>query len=346
LSKNEEWQLTDVNYSRLGGGILPCAADAVESSAMHGKSVEPATFEQWRQRHYEIEKQYAGRILKTPKGSEERRQLFQQAYSDVIGNIIERYDPGGGETNYTDTVVGIVKTLLSPSVRKSAKIFDLGCGSGHLLISLAKDGYDVYGIDVSRASIEQAKQDLSAFGKSEHVQHGDVLDYHAPTKFDVIVMDNVIEHLVPDETPDILAKCHEMLGEQGYLVVLTPHTFSGPHDVSKHFLPFGAKAEGFHLKEFSFTDMDEFLRRAGFQDVLGFPFHPRLLGRYHLTPKPSKWAARKSMMLEKIAQRGPLPKLLRLGRTSARIVTALAFPAVAVGAKRRSKTLSSGGLSR
>ena len=149
---------------------------------------------------------------------------------------------------------------------------------------------------------------------------------------------NVIEHLVPDETSDILAKCYEMLDQEGYLVVLTPHSFSGPHDVSKYFVSFGSKAEGFHLKEFSFTDMNQFLMHAGFQKVWGFPFHPRLLGKYRLTPKPSEWAARKSMILEKVAQRGPFAKLLRLGRTSTRMLTALAFPAVAVGVKRVSGT--------
>ena len=81
------------------------------------------------------------RYLETPKGSDERRQLFQHAYSDVIGNIIESYNPGGGETNYTDTVVDIVKSLLPPSRKHTAKIFDLGCGSGNLLMALAKDGY-------------------------------------------------------------------------------------------------------------------------------------------------------------------------------------------------------------
>jgi len=310
---------------------------------MTGKSGEPTTFEEWRRHHYEIEKQYARQILEAPKGSGERRRLFQQAYSDVIGNIIEIYNPGGGETNYTDTVVGIVNSLLPQSRKPSAKIFDLGCGSGNLLMALAKDGYRVYGIDVSQSSIEQAKQDLGAFAMSDHIQHGDVLDYDPPTKFDLIVMDNVIEHLVPDETPDILAKCYEMLGNDGYLIVLTPHSFSGPHDISKYYVPFGAKAEGFHLKEFSFTDMNEFLLQAGFQEVWGFPFHPRLLGKYHLTPKPSEWAARKSMMLEKVAQRGPFPKLLRLGRTSARMVTALAFPTVAVGVKRVTGTSRNGG---
>jgi 2-polyprenyl-3-methyl-5-hydroxy-6-metoxy-1,4-benzoquinol methylase len=305
-----------------------------------GKPREPTTFQEWLQRHYEVEKQYARQILETPKGSDERRQVFQHAYSDVIGNIIENYNPGGGETNYTDTVVDIVESLLPPARRHTAKIFDLGCGSGNLLMALAKGGYQVYGIDVSQASVQQAKQDLNSLAISDHVEHGDVLGYDPPTKFDVIVMDNVIEHLVPDETPDILAKCYEMLEQNGYLVVLTPHSFSGPHDVSKYFVPFGAKAEGFHLKEFSFTDMNEFLMHAGFQEVWGFPFHPRLLGKYHLTPKPSGWAARKSMMLERVAQRGPFPKLLRLGRTPARMITALAFPTVAVGVKRVARTSS------
>jgi 2-polyprenyl-3-methyl-5-hydroxy-6-metoxy-1,4-benzoquinol methylase len=331
--------------------LSECDADKLRHSypagaadVMNGKSGEtavvgePTTFQEWRQRHYEIERRYARQILETPKGSDERRHVFQRAYSDVIGNIIEVYDPGCGETKYTDTVVGIVKSLLSLSGKDAAKhatkIFDLGCGSGHLLVALAKDGYNVYGIDVSEASIVEAKKDLSPFAKSDQVQNGDVLDYNPPAKFDIIVMDNVIEHLVPDETADILTKCYEMLDEEGYLVVLTPHSFSGPHDISKYFLPFGSKAEGFHLREFSFTDMDESLRHAGFEEVWGFPFHPRLLGKYNVTPRPSEWAARKSMMLEKVAQRGPLPKLLRLGRVSARMVTALAFPAVAVGVKK------------
>ena len=311
---------------------------------MNGRLGRPTTFQEWRQHHYETEKQYARQILETPKGSEERRRLFQQAYSDVIGNIIENYDPGAGETDYTVTVVGIVKSLLA-SRKHDARIFDLGCGSGHLLVALAKEGYNVYGIDVSEASVAEARRDLNPFARSDHVEHGDVLDYDPLTKFDVIVMDNVIEHLVPDETPDILAKCYEMLDREGYLVVLTPHSFSGPHDISKYFVPFGAKAEGFHLKEFSFTDMNQSLMHAGFQEVWGFPFHPRLLGRYHLTPKPSEWAARKSMMLEKVAQRGPFPKLMRFARTSTRMLTALAFPTVAVGVKRVSGTSSNGGFS-
>lgn len=305
---------------------------------MNANSANPTTFQEWRLHHYQVEREYARRILETPKGSDERRQVFRQAYSDVIGNIIEKYNPGGGETTYTDMVVAIVRVLHALLHKRTASVLDLGCGSGHLLVGLAKANYDVYGIDVSEASIAEAKHDLASFGKADRVKHADVLDYDAPTKFDIIVMDNVIEHLVPDETSDILAKCYEMLAPDGYLVVLTPHSFSGPHDISRYFVPFGSKAQGFHLKEFSFTEMNESLTVAGFDDVWAFPFHPQLLPKYRLMPKPSKWAARKSMILERIAQTGPFPKLFRLGRTSARLLTAVAFPTVAVGVKRVART--------
>jgi 2-polyprenyl-3-methyl-5-hydroxy-6-metoxy-1,4-benzoquinol methylase len=305
---------------------------------MNARSGNPTTFQEWRLHHYQIEKEYARRILETPKGSDERRRVFRQAYSDVIGNIIEQYNPGGGETSYTDMVVGIVKVLHKVLRKPKPSVLDLGCGSGHLVVGLAKAGYDVYGIDVSEASVAEAKRDLAAFGKSDRVMHADILDYNAPAKFDIIVMDNVIEHLVPDETSDILAKCYEMLAQDGYLVVLTPHSFSGPHDISRYFVPFGSKAQGFHLKEFTFTEMDECLKVSGFDDVWAFPFHPQLLSKYHLMSKPSKWAARKSMILERIAQSGPFPRLLRMGRTPARILTAVACPAVAVGVKRAART--------
>ena len=306
---------------------------------MNANSANPTTFQEWRLRHYQVEKEYARRILETPKGSDERRQVFRQAYSDVIGNIIEKYNPGGGETGYTDMVVGMVRVLHALQGNRTASVLDLGCGSGHLVVALTKANYDAYGIDVSEASIAEAKQDLASLGRSDRVKHADVLDYSPPAKFDIIVMDNVIEHLVPDETSDILAKCYEMLAPDGYLVVLTPHAFAGPHDISRYFVPFGSKAEGFHLKEFSFTEMDECLKVSGFDDVWAFPFHPQLLRKF-LMPKPSRWAARKSMLLERIAQSGPMPKLLRLGRTPARILSAVAFPAVAVGVKRPQRTQS------
>jgi 2-polyprenyl-3-methyl-5-hydroxy-6-metoxy-1,4-benzoquinol methylase len=293
------------------------------------------TFQEWRRRHYDVEKDYARRILQTPKGSEERRKLFTLAYSDVIGNIIQAYDPGGGETNDSVMLSALVTSLLAsrgPSWR-SSKVFDLGCGGGGLLAALAKAGLDVYGVDTSESSVVRAKQGLAAFGKDGQVSNEDFLDYVPPAKFDAIVMDNVIEHIVPDTISDILEKCYANLADGGFLVVITPHLFSGPHDVSKYFLPLCAKAEGFHLREFSFTDLYGSLTEAGFSEIRGCWVHPRLALKFNLVPRPSGFAARKCMALEALAGRWPFRGLFKIHKTISRIIVALAFPAIAVGVK-------------
>ncbi len=310
---------------------------------MAGSSGKPSRHREWRQYHGEIENEYIRQIQETPKKSVEQRLLFQQAYSEVIGNLIDQYEPRSRETNYTDTVVGIVKALAASSRKQTVTVFDLRCGSGQLLVALAKDNHDVYGIDVSEASIAQARQVIRPFAKPDQVQRGDILDYIPPKKFDIIIMANVVDHLMPDETPDVLAKCYEMLGQEGYLVALIGHSLLVSND--KRILSFGSKRDGGHFEEFLVTGMNEALIYAGFQEVWGFPVQPRVLGQSHPTPGPSEWAARKSIMLERVAQSDPSPKGLRLERPLRAMETAAAFPVVAVGVKRLSGLSDAGGLS-
>ncbi|KKL13241.1 hypothetical protein LCGC14_2527740 [marine sediment metagenome] len=178
------------------------------------------------------------------------------------------------------------------------------------------------------------KGKLSSIFAKNSVEHIDFLDYQTDDTFDCIVMDNVIEHMVPDTTGEVLKKCYNLLNIRGYLVVLTTHRFSGPHDISKFFLPFGAKTEGFHLKEFSFIELEDALVKAGFQQIFGFPFHPRLLWKFNIVPRPSVWAARKARFIEKIIEMDSLSKMLTINRTLTSVMVATLFPAIAVGAKK------------
>ena len=299
---------------------------------MAGNSEKPTTYQEWFQQRYEFDERDGHQVLETPERSIERRLLFQHAYSDIIGNTIERCERGGGESSRTDTIVGIVKALVASSRKHTATIFELGCGNGSMLSSLARENYNVYGIDTSEMLIAQAKESLLPFAKTSHVQRGDVLDYLPPVKFDVIVMDHVDEHLIPDETPDIFAKCYEMLAQEGYLVI-TPHRCSESDDANEYFSSFASRADEWHLR-----DMNEYLVDAGFQDVWGFPFQPRLLGRCHLTSRSSEDGIRKDMAVERVVQHDQPAKSLKLDRLLAQIPIALAFPAVVVGIKRVSGT--------
>lgn len=290
--------------------------------------VDKSILREYHRHHYEVEKHFAEKILDSPKGSVERRRLFHEGYSKVIG-IIEEYNPEAVETRYTDVVVSIVKIL----VMKNGAVLDVGCGGGNLVFSLLKDGYDAYGIDVSDNCIVRAKEKLKHLSKESHVQLADVTAYQCSQSFDCIVMDNVIEHIHPDETLDVLCNCRRMLNNRGYLLILTPHVSSGPHDISQIFLPICSKAEGFHLREFSFRDLTSSLIEAGFDQILGFMYDPRLLRRFKLIPKPSAFAARKAQLLESLFDTHLLSKILKIDHKISQSIVALLFPSVVVATK-------------
>ncbi len=283
---------------------------------------------EWRERYYRVERDYARRIVLSPKNSVERERLFQDGYN-AIARIIDDYDPAAGETGYTDVAVAVIRRR----VRRGGHVLDIGCSSASLLYELAVLGYEITGIDVSNESIEKARKRLSRVSKSESVSQSEVMSYNPGDVFDCIVMDNVIEHIHPDTIRDVMKKCHSMLREEGCVLIITPHRFSGPHDISKYFLPLGAKAEGFHLREFSFADLHTDLIESGFREVLGFPYHPRLLRKLKVIPDCSLWAGRKAIFFERLFQESPLRGLLRINATMSRMIVAVLFPAVCVAKK-------------
>ena len=146
-------------------------------------------------------------------------------------------------------------------------------------------------------------------------------------------MDNVIEHIPPDTLNDVLKKCLTLLNDVGFLIIFTPHKFTGPHDISKKYLPLGSKADGLHLREFSFSELNENFKKVGFEDVLAFLFHPRLLKNFNIIASPSTWAARKAIFFEKIIDRKSLSWILRLNRVCTSAMVAILFPAVCIGCK-------------
>lgn len=285
----------------------------------------------WIKYHYDVESDFAKRILQSLKNSDDRVLLFKDSYNE-IEQIFQKYKPGGGETDYTDVVVSIIKKRL----RKESSVLDIGCASGNLIMALTLNGYDARGIDVSSELIKTAKKRLQTITKSNLIINADFLRYAIERTFDCVVLDNVIEHFHPDDISDILEKCHKIVNENGYIIILTPHRFSGPHDISKHFVPLGSKAMGFHLKEFSFTELHDLLKLAGFNKVFGFPFHPRLFRHINVIPNCSTWAGQKAIFAEKAFQSRFIAKVLSINATLSRGIVALLFPSVCVAKKERS----------
>jgi len=73
-----------------------------------------------------------------------------------------------------------------------------------------------------------------------------------------------MEHLHPDDALTQLQNIYQAISEHGIYICVTPNRLSGPHDISKYFSEF---SQGFHLKEYTVTELYHLFKAAGFSTV-------------------------------------------------------------------------------
>jgi SAM-dependent methyltransferase len=109
-----------------------------------------------------------------------------------------------------------------PCPASELRVLDIGCGYGHTARELARECGSVLGIEPSAPLCEMAHavQDESALQNLEFRQLG-IYELDGTQKFDLIVLDNVLEHL-PDQprAVEIISNC---LAPGGVAFILVPN---------------------------------------------------------------------------------------------------------------------------
>jgi len=141
---------------------------------------------------------------------------------------------------------------------KSASIIDIACGAGHFLYFLKKAGYtNVYGIDLSDKQLEIAR----GMGLME-VEHADLFKYllDRPGKYEMIIANDIIEHLTKDEVFKFLDTLYLALEPGGRVFIGTLNSASlfGAATVYTDFT---------HEQGFTPTSLAPILRICGFENV-------------------------------------------------------------------------------
>lgn len=116
--------------------------------------------------------------------------------------------------------------LIGSHCGSGLRILDIGCGAGYMSLELARSGYYVTAVDISRESIAIAQKMLQqntyeeGFGSLDYIvmdfEHIDELE----NDFDIILFSVSMHHLV--DVNKVVTKCHEMLAENKFVLVHEP----------------------------------------------------------------------------------------------------------------------------
>lgn len=120
--------------------------------------------------------------------------------------------------------------------RHSNLTVELGCGSGWLLVLLAKEGAkNLVGVDFSRSQIDFARRRAKDAGVGDNVRFECISE---PSEVrvaacDLILMHAFLHHLSVAEIERVVAHTEEFLSERGRLIVFEPVRYPGDPEAER-----------------------------------------------------------------------------------------------------------------
>lgn len=119
-----------------------------------------------------------------------------------------------------------------------AKALDAGCGTGRTTVLLAERGSSVVGVDSDTEAVKIARSRCHEHDVHAQIIAADALALPFPAaSFDLVVSQNVLEHIPGRDHPRALLELMRVLREEGLLFVQAPNRLS-PIDVHSSRLPF------------------------------------------------------------------------------------------------------------
>ena len=140
-----------------------------------------------------------------------------------------------------------------------ARLLDVGCASAPYFDALKKQcpGMDLMGVEFKEDIAEQGRR------AGRNILTGTLQDIPAHELFDIIIMNNLIEHVIDPVAELRSARAHLKSG--GYIVLETPNTASWDLALSGRF--WGGLHVPRHTHLFSPSSLDALARNSGFEIV-------------------------------------------------------------------------------
>ncbi len=155
-------------------------------------------------------------------------------------------------------------------VKEKGELLDVGCGRGYFLDEARNFGWKTHGVDASKLVTDYATKTLHL-----NVNCSDIFSFRTTQSFDLIILNQVIEHFINPE--GLINHCSKYLVKGGLLYIATPNVESVSARVLKdnfdHYIP------PEHLSYFSQHTLKRSLEKLGFKIIyIGSWSYPSDLG--------------------------------------------------------------------
>jgi SAM-dependent methyltransferase len=225
-------------------------------------SLGKRTYAQLRN-HYEVEKTLATR-LKNTTSREERQLFYGKMYAELFEHVPDHPRLHRQKDSEATRSLNLSRLkLIRPFIYPAATFAEIGAGDCRFVLSICDQLRFAYGVDIAdqMGDIQHAKTNFRLV-----VYNGFDLDIPKES-VDVVFSDMLIEHLHPDDTEFHFQLVKSILKPGGVYVFRTPHRFRGPQDISQYFADV---AEGFHLKEWTYSELAAVLDKVGYTAWWGY----------------------------------------------------------------------------
>lgn len=227
---------------------------------VYNMPVDVAVTEEMILTHWELEKRLTKELLESTP--ENRWDIFERCYSTLYSELLwlnQSIDAGSTLPPHQR-----YKNWIYLIGEPPKKIYEIGSGKGKMISYLASCGFECKATEITR---ERGRKYVSEHPNlSWGISDGVHLERFEPSNsYDVIISDQVIEHLHPDDLYAHFKGVISILSSGGRYIFATPHRYAGPSDVSRVFKC--DKPMGMHLKEYTYQELKESLERAGFKNV-------------------------------------------------------------------------------
>jgi SAM-dependent methyltransferase len=203
--------------------------------------------------HYLLERSLAERLRNA--SAESRRTVYNEVYKELFTQL--PFHPRHSQLHDHDRAakqVAVLKVL----VPQNAYFLEIGAGDCVVSLAMADRCRAAIAVDVTEPAVAKVEDAPPNF----HFKLTDGLSIPAASDtVDFVYSNQLMEHLHPGDAPRQLQEIIRVLRPGGCYFCITPTRLTGPHDVSRFFED---EARGFHLKEYTYEDIDGLFAEAGF----------------------------------------------------------------------------------